>query len=232
MTTPSQGLKCRVCGNADNPHRNMKGYCDPCGKKKQVEYQAAYRDRLKKLAAPVLCKGCGKPFDTGKTGRKWRCPECTLAYMQEYREKDKKRHAQYSRNYRARLGDAYRVKMTKRRSELIAEMTPEELAEFRKKEGDKTRRLNAILKNEIFMAYGGWVCKCCGETEKSFLSIDHINNDGAKMRREGVHGVSNQFYRWLKKNGYPDGFQVLCMNCQWGKHINKGVCPHQARCND
>lgn len=84
-----------------------------------------------------------------------------------------------------------------------------------------------ILRDEIFENYGGYVCTCCGETEKIFLTIDHINNDGAKHRKE--IGSSN-LYRWLRDNKYPEGFQVLCMNCQWGKrNCYGGVCPHQSK---
>jgi ABC-type uncharacterized transport system substrate-binding protein len=35
------------------------------------------------------------------------------------------------------------------------------------------------------------------------------------------------FYKWLARNGYPSGFQILCMNCNHGKSRNGGVCPHQ-----
>jgi len=59
-----------------------------------------------------------------------------------------------------------------------------------------------------------------------FLSIDHINNDGHKHRRENNIRTGEQMYRWLAKNNFPPGFQVLCMNCQWGKRNNNGVCPH------
>ena len=31
--------------------------------------------------------------------------------------------------------------------------------------------------------------------------------------------------RWLKRNGYPAGYQVLCFNCNFAKH-RKGACPH------
>lgn len=84
-------------------------------------------------------------------------------------------------------------------------------------------------RNHAFAAYGGYKCVCCGETEPLFLSLDHIENDGAAFRRgafgkrtaAGVHT-----YRWLKRNGYPKVVQVMCMNCQHGKRMNKGVCPH------
>jgi hypothetical protein len=72
---------------------------------------------------------------------------------------------------------------------------------------------------------------CCGETEPLFLTLDHINGGGNKHRREIKESGkgSGSFYEWLKRNGYPPGFQVLCQNCNVGKWRNGGVCPHQ-RC--
>jgi hypothetical protein len=66
-------------------------------------------------------------------------------------------------------------------------------------------------------------CACCGEKMKEFLCFDHINGGGAKQREERGH-LSLPI--WLVKNGLPDGFQVLCHNCNSAKHIY-GVCPHQ-----
>ena len=79
--------------------------------------------------------------------------------------------------------------------------------------------------DRVFEGYGGYVCACCGETGRLFLSIDHVNNDGAQHRK--TVGNSDQFYLWLLRNNFPDGFQVLCMNCNWGKNRNGGVCPHR-----
>lgn len=46
------------------------------------------------------------------------------------------------------------------------------------------------------------------------LSIDHIDGGGAKHRK-GL--TTSNIYRWLIKNNFPTGFQVLCMNCQFIK---------------
>jgi len=27
----------------------------------------------------------------------------------------------------------------------------------------------------------------------------------------------SRFYYWLRRQGYPEGYQTLCMNCQWIK---------------
>jgi len=83
------------------------------------------------------------------------------------------------------------------------------------------------LKIETFSVYGGSKCSCCGEKEILFLTIDHIAEDGSAHRKK--YGITGglKTYRWLKKNGYPKGFQVLCMKCNWGKKNNKGICPHK-----
>lgn len=83
------------------------------------------------------------------------------------------------------------------------------------------------LKNEVFAQYNGYICTCCGETIEEFLAIDHINGGGTKHRAEVGSGGTN-FYRWLKKNNYPKGYQVLCANCNWGRKIC-GECPHKLR---
>lgn len=78
----------------------------------------------------------------------------------------------------------------------------------------------------------GCKCVCCGEQEPAFLSIDHIENDGAVHRREqGTKGSGTWLYLWLIRNNFPSGFQILCWNCQWGKQL-RGICPHRRYYSD
>ena len=79
---------------------------------------------------------------------------------------------------------------------------------------------------EVLNAYGG-CCACCGETEWMLLTMDHKNIDGKQHRLEIGTG-SHALYSWLRKNKYPKEFQVLCHNCNFGRHRNGGVCPHVA----
>jgi hypothetical protein len=81
------------------------------------------------------------------------------------------------------------------------------------------RELKLKRKIEAYNAYGGCFCACCGDTHLEFLSIDHIDGKGAEHRRSivkeaGWRCKSVHMPNWLKKNGYPPGFQVLCMNCK------------------
>lgn len=75
-------------------------------------------------------------------------------------------------------------------------------------------------------------CECCGERNIGFLTIDHANNDGNKHRKElraaGVHRPSgHKFYLWTIKNHYPAYLRVQCFNCNCGRNVNGGVCPHK-----
>ena len=81
------------------------------------------------------------------------------------------------------------------------------------------------LKEECFLHYGK-ICKCCGESNIEFLTIHHVNGNGNQHRREIGVGSGGHFYIWLKKNNFPEGFAVLCFNCNCALG-NYGYCPHQ-----
>lgn len=86
---------------------------------------------------------------------------------------------------------------------------------------------NHLKKRQIVIDYyshGTNSCSCCGEFIFEFLQIDHENNDGAKHRKQ--IGKGYKLYYWLIENDFPEGFQVLCVNCNWGKYVNNGICPH------
>lgn len=89
------------------------------------------------------------------------------------------------------------------------------------------------LKQEMVAAYGN-KCACCGLEDWRFLSIDHINNDGADERRalyaDGHAGGGHGFYVKLRQRGFPkNGYQLLCYNCNMAKYIF-GQCPHKESC--
>lgn len=145
-----------------------------------------------------------------------------------YRERNREKFNQRMRDWRELNREKSREHAREWRDRKIANGTPEEVAAFRATEAAKTKRSQAICRNDVFAAYGGYTCNCCNETEPLFLSIDHIDNNGAEERKSGVYnGSGSAFYNWLRKNKFPSGYQVLCMNCQIGKHKNGGVCPHQ-----
>lgn len=75
------------------------------------------------------------------------------------------------------------------------------------------------LKIDVLTHYGKSKCACilCGYDNEMALSIDHIDGNGATHRRSIHSNGGERLYRWLVKHNYPEGFQTLCMNCQWIK---------------
>ena len=83
---------------------------------------------------------------------------------------------------------------------------------------------------EVYTHYcnGEIMCQCCGEKEIDMLTLDHINNDGARHRKFNPKTGKN-LVGYVLRNNFPDGYQVLCMNCNFskGKPRNKGRCIHK-----
>jgi hypothetical protein len=83
-------------------------------------------------------------------------------------------------------------------------------------------------KRGVIAHYGG-MCSCCGENHIEFLTIDHINGGGNAERRK-IFGlekkVGSRFYEWLIHNNFPEGYQVLCADCNMAKGRSKAIhCP-------
>jgi len=105
----------------------------------------------------------------------------------------------------------------------------------KKKFNDKQKENYMNIRLQTYQHYckGKIQCNCCGEDRLEFLTLDHINGNGSEHRRQidpdkkiGGNGV----YYWLKKNNWPEGFQILCCNCNFAKRQNK-CCPHQSKYN-
>ncbi len=73
-------------------------------------------------------------------------------------------------------------------------------------------------------------CACCGESHFEFLTIDHING-GGNQHMKSLRKIGTNLYRWLVNNDFPEGYQVLCWNCNCSKGIGlrhknqKRFCP-------
>ena len=81
---------------------------------------------------------------------------------------------------------------------------------------------------DLIFDYYGNKCNCCGETQRLFLTLDHVNNDGYKYKfPSGKRITGATFFRKIIKEDFPDTIQILCMNCNHGKMRNRGICPHQ-----
>ncbi len=133
-----------------------------------------------------------------------------------YREANKDKIAFHDKEYYENNKDKILA-----RTKIYHEIHGEE-ERLRDKKYRKNLRVNAIS----YYSNGTMSCVCCGEKHIEFLTLDHINNDGAKHRRENKKISGSNLYRWLKDNNYPEGFQVLCWNCNACKGYF-GECYHK-----
>jgi hypothetical protein len=151
------------------------------------------------------CKLCSqtKPAESF-TGGAWQCRACLNA----------RNHARYHERY-AVSEEFKATRKIKSRGYYKAN---------KEQHNQRVRARNQYLRDLVFEVYGR-SCACCGESMREFLTVDHINNDGNRHRAE-IGGTA--IARWLVKNNFPPGFQILCFNCNIAKHVYGGRCPHQA----
>lgn len=92
----------------------------------------------------------------------------------------------------------------------------------------KPRNLRAraalVKRRALILDHYDHRCACCGESRAEFLTIDHINGGGLAHRRSLKMPSID---RWLIAQNFPEGFQLLCWNCNLAKMIYR-VCPHKA----
>ncbi len=176
------------------------------------------------------CRVCGQTksvsqfecINPSKEYYRRQCKACISERNKGYLSQSKEALREYHRDYYRKNKE----KLDAQRAEWI-------------KENPEKRRKTALfyyyrLQHEAILAYGGYRCVWCGIDEPLVLAIDHVNNDG-KAHREKLGSLGgHKFYKWLRDNGYPPGFQVLCMNCNHAKYRNGGVLPDslKGRCND
>lgn len=156
------------------------------------------------------------PYKKSKT-----CPTCgkPIAWVSFYCRK----HSPFSKKHCEHISQAIkgkpklwlRGKKRPEHSKFLKNWWSEHLEEARKYDREYQYKIRQKVRQEAVAYYGG-KCAKCGITDYRILQIDHIENNGYKHRKEIK---TWQFPMWLKKNGYPKGYQILCCNCNWLKRV-------------
>jgi len=180
------------------------------------------------LALDPTCSVCGETktvADFPKNAVDYACTKCRGAYaIRKYHEKRRSMSPEELANLKQKINE----RQKRQREERLVAMSPEDRDAYKAKINAENTARRYEARDAVYQAYGGYKCACCGEIERSFLSIDHVYNDGAAHKRKFRIRTGEQLYRWLIRHNFPPGFQILCMNCQWGKRNNNGICPHKA----
>lgn len=135
--------------------------------------------------------------------------------LNEYRLKWDKENPEYH--------SSYHKEYYEKNKERINKNTKRRHIENREEDLEKARQKRLRIKFTLLSAYGG-KCECCGEDNWQFLTLDHINNDGAEQRKK--FGKAEKFYRYLIRENFPKDIRILCWNCNCSRGMY-GYCPHE-----
>lgn len=100
-------------------------------------------------------------------------------------------------------------------------------ARYREKNREKLRAdttARRMQDKQIILERYGKECAICGFDDIRALQLDHIEDNGSQERKElgGQKFSGVKFYRYLIKQDLPNGYQILCANCnnikQWDKN--------------
>jgi hypothetical protein len=136
-----------------------------------------------------------------------------------YRERHPDRHGESQKRFKERHPDRLLAMYSKYNRKRRTQMTPEEKRARVEAENERRKK----VQQEAISHYGGR-CYCCGETIYLLLCLDHKNGGGCQHRKE-LKGM--RLAQWAKNHGWPDVLRVACHSCNFGAHLNGGICPHQ-----
>jgi len=191
---------------ASREKRKAGGKCIQCGKRKPrpgssrcriclASHREARADRTAEFREEGLCVGCGQ------VPPKADCVLCQACIT--------KRSKVSSEHYRRRKEAG---------TCLFCSRKPAGGKSLCRYHQERYRDYRFQAKLEVLEAYGGPVCAGCGGDNIETLEIDHIGGGGRKHLREENLSGGYQFYLWLRKNGFPPGYRVLCPTCNKKAH--------------
>lgn len=205
-----------LCPGCGGPNEENQHYCNICKEKYIPIRIKSYKKRYKNAKENSICFNCGKITINNKT----RCEDCSLKHNEN-------RKQEYNKSLENNLCVICRKNQVNegRRCKECIEKRNKWFQKSDTKQKYKTRRDE---NKKMVIEHYGSKCVCCGENNISFLSMDHINNDGREHRKQVGEGAN--FYKWILDNNFPqDILQVLCFNCNFSKYLNNGTCVHQQK---
>jgi hypothetical protein len=158
------------------------------------------REQIAVLKANSQCPTCTRSHTPSPYLKCNRCREYTKAYNKRQRQEAIDT---------GMCTDCYKNKSI---DNLLCESCSEKRAIFM---FNRTKFVHAAL---------GAKCMSCGEDTPKYLTIAHLNGDGAADKRKhgGGLGVLRYLYRFIKEgNTIPEGYGLECFNCNCSQ-LRKG----------
>jgi hypothetical protein len=221
-------ITCNECGISKEEYEfykrksgSVRRECKSCLSIKNKQRLSIIKIQTKETITEKLCVICNKKYDINhfvvtkirKDGYSNKCKDC----LKEYRKSDviksylndKKNSGRQNitaKNYRNKHRDVVTARQKNYR-----DLNQEQI-----KKNEKEKRFR--IRNEVLSKLGN-SCVVCGESERSFLSIDHIHNDG-KLDREKFSNLYNFLSHINKLPEINQKYQVMCHNHNREKQIH------------
>jgi len=163
------------------------------------------------------CTECGAELTNHNWGTHsqkkhyYKCNDCKKSYDKQYYSEHKEKIKQRTRSWQKQ--NLEKMRETQRR---YYKNNREKIRKYIRDRRAKFRRM-------VLLHYSHEMMKCakCGFDDERALSIDHINGGGTQHRKQVKSG--GNFNEMLVREGYPEGYQILCMNCQFIKNRETGA---------
>lgn len=180
--------------NPDRFKRNQKRYRD----KKKLSMTEEERNRLKEKQREQskTDKYKLRSSNYSRNKRLTEDPESRKTRLERKRKWDIK-NKEYCKQYRK---ERYAIIYPINREKILNDM--------------RNKNINNRIEVLYWYSDGKIKCNRCEEAHYEFLAVDHINNNGYEHRKSGaLKKYGNNICKFLIKNNFPEGYQILCHNC-------------------
>lgn len=208
----AEGL-CLSCGQKVD---NVK-FCDKCKKSVAVTLHNSHIKRYGLRKETNQCTVCGNRAEDGMVS----CRKC----LDGQAARQKAMNDRNRRNGKCSQCGCDRGDSIGKRCQTCIDKRNEWYQGSTTQSKDKVRR---DKNRETVLRHYGGKCVECSESEPVRLAIDHIEG-GGNTHRKKIGKYGSGFFKWLIDNNFPEGFQILCHNCNISKHLNGGTYPHKDR---
>lgn len=175
----------------------------------------------------IKCQTCKEVIDKDHNRRRF-CGRCGhLRQLKANREYQKRWRQENPDEERERKKESV-VRLLKRNPNYYRQQYEKRKQEsdFREKANGWARKYTLRIRKLVIEHYGG-KCGCCDVKNYEFLAIDHIDG-GGNAHREKMQGKYRGIAEYLYHNKWPEGFRILCHNCNSAIGFY-GTCPHQKK---
>lgn len=192
--------------------------CKKCNNDRQKRYREKHpgKDREKsrryRERNPDSFKKSKKKYRESEKGKKTKAD-----YYEKYKASGKAAEAQKQYYQKNKTKTEFMERIRKSNKKSYHKNKHKHVAQNRARGKQRTQE----IKKRCMSGYCDGIPKCqiCGITDIEVLTIDHIYGGGNRLRTERKERTGTNLHFDLIKKEFPEGYQVLCFNCNHKKSL-------------